>query len=165
MTKNTIEKIVSVEEMVRDGRKSIAIDNYVRFNETEMLDILGIDPKTIKRKGGRPPKYFLQKSEFPNGFSRIVHADRHIVQIVLKQIWQLGIGNTNSKMACNNPCFISTAKLFDCDPREVARKFYRVPKKERYKMRVWLLKILLNEDLVHRSKVKRAQEIINCENS
>lgn len=164
MTKKKTETVISIEEMTNNMRKSIATDNYVRFKETEMLEALNIDPKTIKRKGGRPRKYFKQESEFPSGFRRIGHSNRHVVQIVFKQKWQAGIVFSNSSGPENNPCFISTAKVFESNPKVISDKYHEVSEEDRHSLEIWLVKLLMAEGLIHNRKLKAAKKILEVEN-
>lgn len=151
------EKWIDVAEMVKLVRTDIATTHYKDLNDPAPLQGLGIDPKVIKRKGGRPPARTYQENPFDGGDPIPVYTNEQIVELVFKQKWQGGKPFSNSAGYDYNECFYRVADNLKCNASQIAEKWKRVPKQQRDKLEVWLVRLLYEHEAIHKSKLKKAK--------
>ena len=112
-----------------------AREQYVRFADPSGLQALGIDPKTIKRPRGRPPKHGYSNEEW--------------VQLVFKQQLQVGKPFSNAHGADLNQCFYGVADAQGVNVSRVRDDWDSVPPERRRAIRDWLKTILDDHGELH----------------
>lgn len=128
--------MVDVLKLILIVRRSIATTRWIRTRDRVLLDQLGIDPATIKRPRGQPPK--------------TPFTDEQIVQLVWKQKYQAGLPFSNEHGAYLNQCFVAVADAQGRNVGEIRKAWNRVPAAERKKIGDWLFRLLREEGVRHR---------------
>jgi len=119
-------------------RRSIAIREYQLLNDSAKLIQLGIDPKSVKRKPGRPRKH--------------LHPDERVVQLVIKQKWQAGRPFSNTGGDSENQCFVKVGENLGMNVRDIRESYYNVPETRRKEIEKWVYKILEEHGLLSSNK-------------
>lgn len=153
------ETNIDKADLIKRVKRSIYYKHYVNLKVDFGLLDLGIDPQTIRRKGGKPPAHMLQKSSI-SGCMIPIYEDRDIVQLVLNQKWHGGKIFTNINNVEFNPCFYSVADKMKCHPNTIAAKWKRVPKADRNEIELSLVRILYEHKKIHKSKLNKAKRLL-----
>ena len=154
----------ALKQLIRKFREGKAIQNYLLVKDDKGLMRTGIDPDSIKRASGRPPlRMLVECSDDPKSVPTVIHEPIEIVQLVLKQKWQVGLSFSNNESE-ENKCFVAVAELFNGHPREIRRKYYTVNEEQRKEIEVWLVSILLEFGEIKATRMKQARELLGIEN-
>jgi hypothetical protein len=116
------------ETMLEATSRLIATREYQLLNDPTKLIQLGIDPKSIKRRPGRPRKH--------------LHPDERVVQLIFKQKWQAGLPFSNAGGDDKNQCFVKVGENLGMNVRDIRESYYRVPEARRKEIEKWVYKIL-----------------------